>query len=186
MSRQLKNEEKRCMEELQCNIVVLKRSQAKVLRLNLVGSPEAETQLNCSLPPELDKSSGKTMDDIRDPHRNSVRGPAVTPTSSPEVETPFTTTEAGTSSASSSDPGTSPFFVPETNANIKKKEQMAVKERRNSDAASSDSYSESLSLLSTMEFQPWDAEILYAGRPTSKQIEHLPHRASDNGRVSSS
>lgn len=35
--RQLKQEEKHCMEELQCNIVVIKGSCAKVLRLNLGG-----------------------------------------------------------------------------------------------------------------------------------------------------
>ncbi|PWZ19056.1 Inactive protein kinase [Zea mays] len=35
LDKELKHEEKRCMEELQCNIVAMKRSQPKVLRLNL-------------------------------------------------------------------------------------------------------------------------------------------------------
>ncbi|KAM3267698.1 hypothetical protein P3S67_032116 [Capsicum chacoense] len=42
LDKHLKHEKKRCMEELQCNIVVMKRSQPKVLRLNLVGSPKKE------------------------------------------------------------------------------------------------------------------------------------------------
>ncbi|XP_009412309.2 inactive protein kinase SELMODRAFT_444075 isoform X1 [Musa acuminata AAA Group] len=37
LDKQLKQEEKHCMEELQCNIVVIKGSCAKVLRLNLGG-----------------------------------------------------------------------------------------------------------------------------------------------------
>ncbi|CBI35970.3 unnamed protein product, partial [Vitis vinifera] len=44
LDKQLKHEEKCCMEELQCNIVVMKRSQPKVLRLNLVGSPKMESE----------------------------------------------------------------------------------------------------------------------------------------------
>jgi len=43
LDKELKHEEKRCLEELQCNIVVMKRSRPKVLRLNLVGSPEKES-----------------------------------------------------------------------------------------------------------------------------------------------
>ncbi|KAJ1400141.1 putative inactive protein kinase [Sesbania bispinosa] len=58
---QLKHEEKRCMEELQCNIVVC---LSKMI---------------------------------------------------PELGTPLASTKAGTSSASSSDPGTSPFFISEMN-----------------------------------------------------------------------
>ncbi|MFS8024980.1 hypothetical protein Hanom_Chr16g01469651 [Helianthus anomalus] len=38
------------MEDLQCNIVVMKKSQPKVLRLNLVGSPKKNPQADCPLP----------------------------------------------------------------------------------------------------------------------------------------
>ncbi|KAE8659551.1 Inactive protein kinase [Hibiscus syriacus] len=55
---QLKHEEKRCMEELQYNIVIMKRSQAKVLRLNLVGASEKEAEA-CQLNPETDEISEK-------------------------------------------------------------------------------------------------------------------------------
>nr|CAB3460565.1 unnamed protein product [Digitaria exilis] len=40
LDKELKHEEKHCLEELQCNIVVMKHARPKVLRLNLVGSPE--------------------------------------------------------------------------------------------------------------------------------------------------
>ncbi|VFR00185.1 unnamed protein product [Cuscuta campestris] len=82
--KQLKHEEKRCMEELQCNIVVMKRSQAKVLRLNLVGSSKKDSEASSSIPPVKSQSS------------------------SPEI---FTATEGdGTPSVYSSDPGTSPWM----------------------------------------------------------------------------
>ncbi|KAG8051423.1 hypothetical protein GUJ93_ZPchr0001g31293 [Zizania palustris] len=119
IDKELKHEEKHCVEELQCNIVVMKRSQPKVLRLNLVGSPDKDSKVSCSLPPILDSSVGKTTTDIKEP-RTSVRGPAVTPNSSPDSETPFESTEAGTSSVSSSDPGTSPFSASDTNGSMKK------------------------------------------------------------------
>ena len=38
LDKKLKREGKRRIEELQCNIVVMKRCQPKVLHLNLVGS----------------------------------------------------------------------------------------------------------------------------------------------------
>ncbi|KAJ6794641.1 inactive protein kinase [Iris pallida] len=178
LDKQLKNEEKRCMEDLQCNIVVMKHSQANVLRLNLVRSPEVEAQL----PPEMDKPSGR---DAMDPPRNSIRGPAVTPTSSPETETPFTTTEAEKSSVSSSDPGASPFFVPETKLSLKKEEQVTIKENHNSNLGSSDSDGGTLSPSISLEFQPWVAEIISAGRTSSKRAEEVSQRLGDSGRMSS-
>lgn len=95
------------MDELQCNIVVMKRSQPKVLRLNLVGSSK-EAESVGKLPSEPDEASGEHTKNKND-SSDSIRGPVVTPTSSPELGTPFTATEVGTSSVSS-DPGTSPFF----------------------------------------------------------------------------
>ncbi|XP_072968874.1 inactive protein kinase SELMODRAFT_444075-like isoform X2 [Typha angustifolia] len=174
LDKELKHEEKRCMEELQCNIVVMKRSQPKVLRLNLVGSPNKGSCLGHSLAAEVDKTIGRTTKDIEDP-RKSVRGPAVTPSSSPEVGTPFTTTttEAGTSSVSSSDPGTSPFCVSGKNNCLKKVEQATKKETQNLDITSSDSDSESLSPPSSFDFQPWVAEILCGGRASSKRTGEI-------------
>lgn len=149
-SRHLKHEEKRCIDELQCNIVVMKRSQAKVLRLNLVGSPTKEAVEECGLPKEPELASEKKKNRSLDSVKAVV---TTTPMSSPEVGTTFTGTEAGTSSVSSSDLGaTSPFFTVE----VKKDEALVIKEN------DSDSESENLSLASTSMrlFQPWISEYL--------------------------
>ncbi|OVA11353.1 Protein kinase domain [Macleaya cordata] len=170
LDRQLKHEEKRCMEELQCNIVVMKRSQPKVLRLNLVGSPK-ESELADLLPCELEDTPQGHAESKNDA-LNSIRGPVVTPSSSPELGTPFTATEAGTSSVSSSDPGTSPFFISEINGDLKKEESSVSKENRHVDETSSDTDSENLSPPSTsFGFQPWMTEILTSSRQSSKQQE---------------
>ncbi|XP_073007936.1 inactive protein kinase SELMODRAFT_444075-like [Typha latifolia] len=179
LDKDLKHEEKRCMEELQCNIVVMKRSQPKVLRLNLVGSPEKESRLPCPLTAELDKSIGKTSKDTREP-RKSIRGPAVTPSSSPEIETPFTGTEAGTSSVSSSDPGTSPFCASEMNGCITKNVPESKDELQNLNINSSDSDSESLSPPATLDFQPWMAEILCGGCSSSKRVPKVSQGQDSN------
>lgn len=92
------------MEELQSNIVVMKHSRPKVLRLNLVASPQEETR--------SDLSKKETT--------NLEKGPNVTPTSSPELGTIFTGTETGTASISSSDPETSPMFALERDYKVKK------------------------------------------------------------------
>ncbi|KAL0441429.1 UNVERIFIED_CONTAM: Inactive protein kinase SELMODRAFT [Sesamum radiatum] len=152
LDKQLKQEEKRCMEELQCNIVVMKRSQPKVLRLNLVGSPREEAEVVSS----EDKQSSEKQENRKDTS-NPTRGPLVTPSSSPET---FTATEAGTSSVSSSDPGTSPFFTTDTKDGLKtEKLLLAANQERDHDESSSDTESESLSSSSSLRFQPWMAEI---------------------------
>lgn len=180
LDKQLKHEEKHCIDELQCNIVVMKRSQPKVLRLNLVGSHEAEPQFPRQLPSELD--TPKISNDTKD-SQNSIRGPAVTPTSSPEVETSFTTTEAGTSSVSSSDPGTSPFFATETIGAIKKEEHVSAKEIRNLDLSTSDSDSGCSSPART-NFQPWMADIFGSARPSSKEIQEVSQALDTKARIS--
>ncbi|WZY83768.1 hypothetical protein YC2023_030152 [Brassica napus] len=138
LDKHLKQEEKPCMDELQCNIVVMKRSQAKVLRLNLVGSPRKEAEL----PTGPEAASEK-----------HTKGLPVTPISSPELGTPFTSTEAGTSSVSSSDHGTSPFLTLGMSGYMKKDGALVIKE--NDDNSGSETESENQSLASTsMRFQP--------------------------------
>ncbi|KAL8537719.1 hypothetical protein ACS0TY_012749 [Phlomoides rotata] len=151
LDKKLKHEEKRCMEELQCNIVAMKRSQPKVLRLNLVGSPAKDPDPMTS---ENDQSC-KKQESKADDSVNSARGPNVTPSSSPET---FTTTEPGTSSVSSSDPGTSPFFVSEKQDMLKKVKILEMKQDQELDECSSDSDNSSLS-SSSLKFQPWMAQI---------------------------
>ncbi|KAL0429887.1 UNVERIFIED_CONTAM: Inactive protein kinase SELMODRAFT [Sesamum radiatum] len=162
LDKQLKNEEKRCMVELQCNIVVMKRSQPKVLRLNLVGSGIKEPE---AINSDNDQSSKRQ--ESKNNSSSSTRGPLVTPSSSPET---FTATEAGTSSVSSSDPGTSPFFITETKDILKKEEQLAIKQDRDLDESSSDSDVENLSSLSSLRFQPWIAQVVSAHRQSSEQL----------------
>ncbi|KAF3964610.1 hypothetical protein CMV_011126 [Castanea mollissima] len=137
LDKHLKHEEKQCMEELQCNIVVMKRSQPKVLRLNLVGSSKKHSEVACPLPSEIDKESEKNPKKKND-SLGSIQGPVVTPTSSPELGTPFTATEAGTSSVSSSDPGTSPFFISKMNGDLKKDDSLVIEENEDPDNTSSD------------------------------------------------
>ncbi|KAJ0759632.1 putative protein kinase RLK-Pelle-PERK-2 family [Helianthus annuus] len=72
------------MEELQCNVVIMKKSQPKVLRLSLTGSPENETKPNCQTSAEK-SSENQEINKI-----NNNSKPVVTPTSSPEI---FTTTD---------------------------------------------------------------------------------------------
>ncbi|XP_042455697.1 inactive protein kinase SELMODRAFT_444075-like [Zingiber officinale] len=180
LDRQLKNEEKYCIDELQCNIVVMKRSQPKVLRLNLVGSDDAEMQLLCQVPSELDSS--KTSASNKDSQK-SIRGPVVTPTSSPDLETLSTTTEAGSLSMSSSDPGTSPFFAIEAISCSQKEEHIAPKDTRNVDISSSDSDSENLS-PGKAKFEPWIAEIFGGGCPLPREIHERSPSFNSSARTS--
>ncbi|XP_033133443.1 inactive protein kinase SELMODRAFT_444075 isoform X5 [Brassica rapa] len=111
LDKHLKQEMKRCIDELQCNIVAIKRSQAKVLRLNLVGSPTTKDAVK--------ENKSRSL--------GSVGAVVTTPLSSPEVGTPFTGTEAGTSSVASSDLGTSsPIFT----AEVKKDDTNAAQETK--------------------------------------------------------
>ncbi|KAL1203726.1 Inactive protein kinase [Cardamine amara subsp. amara] len=161
LDKHLKHEEKRCMDELQCNIVAMKHSQAKVLRLNLVGSPTKEPEL------ASENNKNKPLD--------SVKAVVTTTTmSSPEVETSFTgTEEAWTSSVSSSELGTSsPLFTVE----VKKDEALVIKENE----SDSDSEGDNLSLPSTsIRFQPCLSEYLVAHRLSLQESEESLWKTDD-------
>ena len=173
------------MEELQCNIVVMKRTQPKVLRLNLVGSPQKQLEVACPLPSERDEASEKHSKKKKD-SLNSIRGPVVTPTSSPELGTPFTATEAGTSSVSSSDPGTSPFFIPEMNGDLKKDDSLVIKQNQDLNDTSSDTDSDHLSSSSSsLRFQPWMAEFLTSNCQSS-HVDGSSKRHIDKPQASTS
>ncbi|CAE5960210.1 unnamed protein product [Arabidopsis arenosa] len=160
LDKHLKHEKKRCIDELQCNIVAMKRSQAKVLRLNLVGSPTKQPVL------ASEKNKNKLLDSVK-------AVVTTTPMSSPEVETSFTGTEVGTSSVSSSDLGaSSPFFT----AEVKKDETLVIQENE----SDSDSESENLSLPSTsMRFQPWISEYLATHRLSLQESEESLWKTDD-------
>ncbi|PON96126.1 Tyrosine-protein kinase [Trema orientale] len=184
LDKHLKQEEKRCMEELQCNIVVMKRSQPKVLRLNLNGSPK-EPESASQVPSELDEGSAKHPKK-KDNSLITVRVPVGTPTSSPELGTPFTATEAGTSSVSNSDPGTSPLFISEINGDLKKEESFRTEGNHDIDDATSDSDSESLSLFSaSLRFQHCITDFLNSHKQISQHVEESSHKSSDRPQASS-
>ncbi|KAF6992459.1 hypothetical protein CFC21_009444 [Triticum aestivum] len=108
LDRDLKVEETRCMEELQCNIVAVRRSRPKVLRLNLACSTEEPRPEPAAPPPQPEPRA----QDGANEETASVRRPAVTPPSfSPDSQTPSgSTDDAGASSSmSTSDPGASPL-----------------------------------------------------------------------------
>ncbi|CAD6231027.1 unnamed protein product [Miscanthus lutarioriparius] len=121
------------------------------------GSPSGVVA--AEFPPVFDGSTGKTAADVKEA-RSSIRGPAVTPNSSPDLETPFGSTEAGTSSVSSSDPATSPFSASETNGSLKKEVQATKDKIQHSDVNISDSDSETLSPPANFSLQPWMSDIL--------------------------
>uniref|UniRef100_A0A6M2EJT9 non-specific serine/threonine protein kinase n=1 Tax=Populus davidiana TaxID=266767 RepID=A0A6M2EJT9_9ROSI len=91
LDKKLKQELKHCIEELRCNIVVMKGSQAKVLRLNLGCSNEVQTPYySAASSPEKDDG---TLLGHRMKHS--------TPVSSPEEpSTPYSRTGEGSSSSS--------------------------------------------------------------------------------------
>lgn len=154
LDKHLKHEEKHCIRKLQCNIAVMKRSHPKVLRLNLLESHKTNPQLLCG----SDKST------------IGNKGPSVTPTtaSSPDVDASFTATEAWTPSASSSDPGTSPFFVTERIVFAKTKDHASAEGIRNAHMTIfNGNFTPGRS-----QFQPWTAEVLGIGCPSPKVSHH--------------
>ncbi|KAG6503963.1 inactive protein kinase SELMODRAFT_444075-like isoform X1 [Zingiber officinale] len=160
LDKHLKHEEKHCICKLQCNIAVMKRSHPKVLRLNLLESHKTNPQTLCG----SDKST------IGNNSPKSIKGPSVTPTtaSSPDVDASFTATEAWTPSASSSDPGTSPFVVTERIVSVETKDQASAEGIRN---AHMTAFKGNLTPARS-QFQPWTAEVLAIGCPSPKVTHH--------------
>ncbi|GAA0180655.1 hypothetical protein LIER_30141 [Lithospermum erythrorhizon] len=177
LDKHLKHEQKQCMEDLHCNIVAMKRSQPKVLRLNLVGSPKKESD---ACPPSLkdDQSSGSQGKESNS--ANSTQGPLATPTSSPEV---FTATDAGTSSVSSSDPGTSPFTVNEISRDLKKN-SLVLEEDHDLDESGSETESENPSASSSLRFQPWMIDIITSRCESSQWLEEHSTRTNSVSHIS--
>lgn len=105
LNRKLKQELKHCIEELRCNVVVMKGSQAKVLRLNLQCSTEIQT-------PYFSAASSPARDD-EELQRQRVKHS--TPVSSPEEPRTSHSRTTIESSLSFSETMTSPFLVYEQN-----------------------------------------------------------------------
>lgn len=156
LDKNLKKEAKVCIDELECNVVVMKKSRPKVLRLNLVGSPTKE--------PEPLTSRKETHSDYFKENKNvwnTTKVPNVTPVSSPEHSS-FTTTEHKTSSLSSSELGLSPFVVVDHDWDTKKDGFL--------EESDSDTDSENLSSSpSTSLCSPWMADVFSSSDEFSKE-----------------
>ncbi|KAJ0986467.1 hypothetical protein J5N97_004823 [Dioscorea zingiberensis] len=182
LDKQLKQEEKQCVEELQCNIVVMKRTQPKVLRLNLVASCEMKP-IPGSLPPKIYKSFVKNSNHTDD-SQNLSQVAAVTSDCSPKTGLQFSVIEIGASSTSSSDQPTSLQFISEANLGFKKVGAISEYENRNSDAGISDSDGESLTTPPTKEFQQLLSEILSGRQYSQNEVEGFSQRCNSNSHFS--
>lgn len=127
-----KDESKCCMDQLQCNLVIVKRFDAKILRLNLKAHSDHErSRIECppSTTPTTKTTLGTTLSseeahlhrEALSNHVSSIHGKLVYTISeeaassgSPGGRTPFTATDKGTSSASSSESSSSPLPSAET------------------------------------------------------------------------
>lgn len=180
LDKKLKHEKKYCMEQLHCNVVIMKRSGPKILRLNLNSSPKMELNVGCPLSLELDAYTRNLCE-----NSDIIRGPAVTPASSPEQGSPLlTATDIGTSSISSSDPGTSPFFNSDNYERRRRGFPFVHEGLTYLEDIESDSESEKLSLSSkSSSFQPWIANVICIDDEFSKHEGNM-QRSSDKALVS--
>uniref|UniRef100_A0A7N0TF98 Protein kinase domain-containing protein n=1 Tax=Kalanchoe fedtschenkoi TaxID=63787 RepID=A0A7N0TF98_KALFE len=176
LDKQLKHERKCCMEELQCNIVIMKQSQPKVLRLNLVAPPS----IDIGAAMNLESKSKPMVESLWSTFNMAeiLRGPPVSPTSSPDHGTPLSVTDAGTSSFSSSDLGSSPLVIPTMHGSMKLPYSSYMRDTKwNPNESDYDTDSENLSVHSQCAtyFQPWfddksscsERSMLLAERPLS-------------------
>ncbi|CAK9275434.1 unnamed protein product [Sphagnum jensenii] len=114
LDRHLKREAKNCKEHLDCNIVLVKQSEPKILRLNLRhrGSYELPAQGLATPASSGEAQDGLSFSDLPKMTRNAVylQSDCTTPSSSPdEIGAPFTPSDQGISSNSSSETSNSPY-----------------------------------------------------------------------------
>ncbi|KAK1417389.1 hypothetical protein QVD17_26516 [Tagetes erecta] len=119
LDKNLKKEAKVCMDDLQCNVVVINKSRPKVLRLNLIESPTTPTPATTpttTAATQVENSNSPSQTPPKQDENETIwkttKVPNVTPVCSPE-HTSFTTTTThhNTYSLSSLDLGFSPFVV---------------------------------------------------------------------------
>ncbi|CAK9230032.1 unnamed protein product [Sphagnum troendelagicum] len=114
LDRHLKREAKNCKEHLDCNIVLVKQLEPKILRLNLRhrGSYELPAQGLATPASSGEAQDGLSFSDLPKMTRNAVylQSDCTTPSSSPdEIGAPFTPSDQGISSNSSSETSNSPY-----------------------------------------------------------------------------
>ncbi|XP_017228825.1 inactive protein kinase SELMODRAFT_444075 isoform X2 [Daucus carota subsp. sativus] len=164
LDKKLKTEAKLCMEQLESNLVVMKKSQAKVLRLNLVGSPKMETDISSA----SDSSAEHGVSD----HSlwKATRVPNVTPTSSPEHSS-CKITGAGKLPISNLNLITSPFVTSDFNWDLNKERFLYTDRYQSPDDSDSDTESEDFSSPSTSSSsQQWMRDGLSSSGELSKYL----------------
>ncbi|KNA04508.1 hypothetical protein SOVF_199030 isoform A, partial [Spinacia oleracea] len=105
LDKKLKEEQKHCIEKLNCSIVVMKGAQPKVLRLNLGFSDEPQT-------PYFSAASSPALDSGR---LQSFRMKHATPISSPDYQSSSFSRTTGEASLSTFDMPPSPYLVYDQN-----------------------------------------------------------------------
>ncbi|XVF88728.1 hypothetical protein PTKIN_Ptkin19aG0074000 [Pterospermum kingtungense] len=150
----------------------MKRSQPKVLRLNLVGSSNMAPELVWPLSFESETSPKHKKN--KHYRLDEIKGPFVTPVSSPDHESSLAATDVGTSSISSSDPGASPFSLPGLYESLKKEYSFIIEESQNLFESDSDSDCGLHPPKRRSNFQPRMAHIHNSG--TDSKSKHLSKR----------
>ncbi|KAL7134915.1 hypothetical protein ABFS83_11G057500 [Erythranthe nasuta] len=147
LDKGMKKEGSICLEQLDCNVIVAKNSEPKVLRLNLTESRNTETEVLHSPKSRLEGDFDLL---------NTIKVPNVTPTTSPDNRI---------SSISTLDMFASPTFMSEINWEPKVKQIFLPQTFGNYDFGESESESESnsdnrSSLSTSMSSQHWMEDIL--------------------------
>lgn len=168
----MKKEANFCMEQLDCNVIVVKNSEPKVLRLNLIEPRKME--------PEVLRFSKSTSKRRKDDFNmlNTIKVPNVTPTSSPDR----------ISSMSSLDMFMSPAFVSEIDWEPKVKQILSLSlEDYDFDESDSESDSDNLSSLSSsMCSQQWMEDNLISADEGAKLLKEGLQRSGSKARNSMS
>ncbi|KAL0315750.1 UNVERIFIED_CONTAM: Inactive protein kinase SELMODRAFT [Sesamum radiatum] len=169
LDKRMKKEANFCMEQLECNVIVVKNSEPKVLRLNLTEQRKTKTEV---LPFSKSSSTKRLKDDFDLLH--AIKVPNVTPTSSPDR----------ISSISSLDMFASPKFMSDINWEPKVKQILPVSLLDYGfDESDSESDSDNLSSLSTsMSSQQWMEDHLSSADEGPKLLkEGLLRSVSKSG-----
>lgn len=168
LDKPLKKEAKPCIEQLDCNIVVMKKYGPKVLRLNLIGPLNTEPEV--APPPVFNEDLKDKIDTW-----NMIRVPNVTPSSSPD-QASFSTTDAGASSLSSVDLSASPFVLSDINWGFKKDIWLYNGVSNMFDESDSDTESEEINLNSpstSSHSRPLDPETDLKNYRLNKSVREV-------------
>ncbi|ONH97824.1 hypothetical protein PRUPE_7G212500 [Prunus persica] len=181
LDKQLKYEKKHCMEKLQCNVVIMKRSGPKVLRLNLITKTDPEVPY-----PSLSESeSSPKRLKSKFEESNMIRGPTVTPRSSFDHESPLTATDIGTSSISSSDVGTERDFLSEILGRLKQEYPSTIEGNQNLNESDIETNNENQSSYFTSSCcQPCMADYQSSGGEFSRCAVEGSERPYDKALIS--